>query len=130
MNKLKTGRSLTSRLSGFLKWSCMMAGKPASFVLALTILLIWFVTGLFVGFSDTWLLIINTIGTINAALMVFIIQNTQNRQNKAMHLKIDELILAIKEAKNELIAIEEIEEEELERLKTELQMRKREQEKT
>ena len=75
------------------------------------------IVGFILGFSDTWLLIINTIATINASLMVIIIQNTQNRESKAMHLKLDELIISIKEAENALVAIEEIEEEELEALR-------------
>lgn len=112
-------------IANFLKWSSKMAGKPMTFVIALGLVILWFIIGLFVGFSDTWLLVINTIATINAALMVIIIQNTQYRENKALHLKLDELILAIKEAHNELIAIEEIEEEELEVIRRQLTERKR-----
>lgn len=112
------------QLNSFLKWSSRMAGKPITFVIALTAVILWFILGLFFGFSAQWLLIINTIATLNAALMVFIIQNTQNRESKALHLKIDELLLSIKEAKNELIAIEEIEEEELEELRKQLQQRR------
>lgn len=104
-------------LSRFLYWSSKTAGKPLAFTIALLIVIIWLVVGLFIGYSDLWLLIINTIATINASLMVFIIQNTQNRESKALHLKLDELIRAIKEAENELIAIEELEEEELDHLK-------------
>ena len=69
------------------------------------------------GLCNTWLLILNTIATVNAALMVFIIQNTQIRESKALHLKIDELIRVTKEAENELIAIEQMEEEEIEKIK-------------
>lgn len=69
------------------------------------------------GFDNTWLLILNTVATINASLMVFIIQNTQNRESRALHLKIDELIRVTKEATNDLIAIEELEEKELEKIK-------------
>lgn len=104
-------------LSRFLTWSAKMAGHPLTFVVALMIVASWVIIGLVKGFSDTWLLILNTIATINAALMVFIIQNTQNRQSIALHLKIDELLRATKEATNELIAIEHMEEEELEKMR-------------
>lgn len=106
-----------------------MAGKPIAFIIALSIVTAWFIAGLFIGFSPTWLLVIDTIATVNASLMVFIIQNTQNRESKALHLKIDELLLSIKEARNELIAIEEIEEEELEVLRKQLKQRRKEREK-
>lgn len=111
-------------LSQFLKWSSRMAGKPITFVIALFFVMIWTIIGFFVGFSNTWLLIINTIATINAFLMVFIIQNTQNRESKALHLKIDELIMSIQEAENELVAIEEFEEEEIEKIKKQLAHKK------
>lgn len=104
-------------LSKFLTWSAKKAGNPITFIVALLIVAGWLMVGLFEGFSDTWLLILNTIATINAALMVFIIQNTQTRESKALHLKIDELIRVTKEAENELIAIEEREEEEMEEIK-------------
>ncbi|WP_068470859.1 low affinity iron permease family protein [Candidatus Protochlamydia phocaeensis] len=107
-------------LSRFLAWSAKMAGKPISFVIALFLLFLWTVIGFIWGFSDSWLLTIDTIATINASLMVFIIQNTQNRESKALHLKIDELIRSNKEAENALIAIEEREEKELEAIKKEL----------
>ncbi|MCE5318570.1 MAG: low affinity iron permease family protein [Parachlamydia sp.] len=120
---------MRSKINAFLKRSCQMAGKPITFILALSIVIAWFIVGLFVGFSPTWLLIIDTIATVNASLMVFIIQNTQNRESKALHMKIDELLHSIKEAKNELIAIEEIEEEELEELRKQLKQRRKEKEK-
>ena len=105
------------RLSGFLLWSCKMAGKPMTFIVAWVILITWAIMGFIWGFTDTWILAINTLATINASLMVLIIQNTQNRESKALHLKIDGLIKAIKEAENELIAIEHLEEEELEAMR-------------
>lgn len=104
-------------LSKFLAWSARMAGNPITFVMTLLVLAIWVVIGVFSGFTNTWLLILNTIATVNAALMVFIIQNTQIRENKALHLKIDKLIRVTKEAENELIAIEEKEEAEIEKIK-------------
>lgn len=104
-------------LSKFLTWSAKMAGNPITFAMALLVLAVWLMIGLVWGFSNTWLLIIDTIATVNAALMVFIIQNTQIRESKALHLKIDELIRVTKEAENELIAIEQMEEEEIEKIK-------------
>jgi low affinity Fe/Cu permease len=77
-------------------------------------------------FSDTWQLIINTATTVVTFLMVFLIQNTQNRDAKAMHLKLDELIRAIKDARDELVDIEELSDEELKKLEEQFrQMRKR-----
>lgn len=113
-------KSKIPTLSKFLTWSAKMAGNPITFVVALVVVALWLIVGIIVGFNNTWLLILNTIATLNAALMVFIIQNTQNRENKALHLKIDELIRATKEATNELIAIEELEEEELEKIRSKL----------
>lgn len=111
-------------LPRFLKWSSKWAGKPATFVGALLFLSLWFIIGLIWGFSDSWLLLINTIATINASLMVIIIQNTQFRESKALHLKIDELLRVNKETERELIAIEEMEEEELEELRLSLKIKK------
>jgi low affinity Fe/Cu permease len=116
----------TPTLSKFLAWSAKMAGNPITFVVALSIVVIWMITGIFIGFDTKWILIINTIATLNAALMVFIIQNTQTRESKALHLKIDELIRATKEATNELIAIEEMEEEEIEKIKKKIFQREKE----
>jgi low affinity Fe/Cu permease len=98
-------------------WSSKKAGSPLAFVTALIVLALWILGGLVWGFSDTWLLVINTVATINASLMVFIIQSTQNRESKALHAKIDGLIHASKEAENQLIAIEELEEEEIEKIR-------------
>lgn len=106
-----------STLSKFLTWSAKMAGNPITFAIALSIVAIWLIAGFFTNFDTTWLLVLNTIATLNAALMVFIIQNTQTRESKALHLKIDELIRVTKEAENELIAIEEMEEEEIEKIR-------------
>lgn len=106
-----------SKLAKFLTWSAKMAGNPITFVVALVVGVAWVIVGLVNGFTDTWLLVLNTIATVNAALMVFIIQNTQTRENKALHIKIDELIRVTKDATNELIAIEEEEEEELEKIR-------------
>lgn len=109
-----------SKLAKFLTLSSYMAGKPISFLLAISFIAFWIIYGMIYGFTSYWLLIINTIATINAALMVFIIQNTQNRHDKALHLKIDEIIRAIAEAENELMFIEEMEESELDELRNKI----------
>jgi low affinity Fe/Cu permease len=113
-------RKMMTKLSNFLLWSCKTAGKPMTFIIAWAILMLWAIIGLIWGFTDTWILAINTLATINASLMVFIIQNTQNRESKALHLKIDGIIKAIKEAENELIAIEHMEEEDIEEMRKRL----------
>jgi low affinity Fe/Cu permease len=94
-----------------------MAGQPLTFVIALVTLGLWAILGLIWGFTTSWLLVIDTLAIINASLMVFIIQNTQYRESKALHLKIDELLRVNRETEQELIAIEEKEEEELEKLR-------------
>lgn len=94
-------------------------GSPYSFVLAILIIGIWALSGPVFGFSDTWQLIINTGTTIVTFLMVFLIQNTQNRDSKALHIKLDELIKSQKGARNTLIDIEDMEDAELEKLQTE-----------
>lgn len=113
-------------LSTFLTWSAKKAGHPVSFVIALFLVGIWLIIGLILGFNDTWLLWLNTLATLNAALMVFIIHNTQNRESKALHLKIDELIRVTKEATNDLIAIEELEEKELEKIRQKIFKKRKE----
>lgn len=115
----------TVNLPKFLAWSAKMTGKPQTFIIALSLLLAWIFVGLTWGFTDYWLLIINTIATINASLMVIIIQNTQYRESKALHMKIDELIKVTKEAEEELIAIEEMEEEELEKIRKKLMQKRK-----
>lgn len=97
----------------------MAVGSPWASVLAMLTIVIWAATGPLFGFSDTWQLVINTSTTIVTFLMVFLIQNTQNRDAKVMHLKLDELIRAIKEARNDLIDLEEMSEEELKKLEEE-----------
>ena len=89
--------------------------------MAVFVIIIWGATGPTFHFSDTWQLIINTGTTIVTFLMVFLIQNTQNRDAKAVHLKLDELLRAIKGARNELVDLEELSDEELKRLEKQFQ---------
>jgi low affinity Fe/Cu permease len=96
-----------------------IVGSPWSFIVALTIIGVWALTGPLFGFSDTWQLIINTSTTIVTFLMVFVIQNTQNRDAKAIHLKLDELIRSIDEARNNLVDLEDESDEELSTLQAE-----------
>jgi|SRR5256885_418347 len=92
-------------------------GSPWAFSFAFLIIIIWSISGPIFHFSDTWQLVINTGTTIITFLMVFLIQNTQNRETKAISLKLDELIHAIKGARNKLIDVEGLSDEELDRLK-------------
>ena len=93
-----------------------MLGSAWAFAGAVLVILVWLLTGPTFHFSDTWQLIINTATTIITFLMVFLIQNTQNRDAKAVHLKLDELIRAIKDARNELVDLEDLSDEELKKL--------------
>ena len=100
----------------FARRSSVMLGSAWAFAGALFVIVIWLVTGPTFHFSDTWQLIINTGTTIVTFLMVFLIQNTQNRDAKAMHLKLDEVIRALKKARNEMVDLEELSDEELNKL--------------
>ncbi len=93
-------------------------GRPTTFLLALGVILFWILTGPVFGFSDTWQLVINTGTTIITFLMVFLIQNTQNRDTAAIQLKLDELIRATKGAHNALLDLEELDETLLEEFRT------------
>ena len=107
-------------LGGFQKFARTVArtsGHPMVFVLALGAVLIWALTGPWFHFGNTWLLIINTVTNIVTFLMIFLIRNAQNRESEAIQLKLDELIRATKAATNSLLDIEELSEEELDRIK-------------
>jgi low affinity Fe/Cu permease len=108
----------TSFFTRFAKWTSHAAGQPAAFAIAVGALLVWAVSGPLFGFSDTWQLVINTGTTIVTFLMVFLIQNTQNRDAEAMHVKLDELIRSDKSAHNALLDLEDLEEEELDRIRS------------
>lgn len=111
------GQSLFTRFS---KMTSSVAGKPATFILAVLIIVVWAITGPVFKFSDTWQLVINTGTTIITFLMVFLIQNTQNRDALAVQLKLDELISSIKNARNEIIDVEDLGEKELQEKRDEM----------
>jgi low affinity Fe/Cu permease len=100
----------------FARRSSMMLGSAWAFAGAVLVICIWLLTGPTFHFSDTWQLIINTATTVITFLMVFLIQNTQNRDAKAMHLKLDEIIRALKGARNQLVDLEDLSDEDLKKL--------------
>jgi low affinity Fe/Cu permease len=107
-------------LGGFQKFARTVvrtSGHPMAFSLAIGIIVIWALTGPLFRFGNTWLLVINTIANIITFLMIFLIRNAQNRESEAVQLKLDELIRATKAAQNTLLDIEELSEEELDRIK-------------
>jgi low affinity Fe/Cu permease len=108
-----------SRFGHFSRWIARAVGQPAGFGAACALIILWLLSGPIFGFSDTWQLIINTTTTIVTFLMVFLIQNTQNRDAEAMHIKLDELIRAVDNAQNALLNLEELEEKDLDRIRAE-----------
>ena len=106
-----------SRFTRFAKATSRVTGRPAAFILAVGVILAWLVTGPLFRFSDTWQLVINTGTTIITFVMVFLIQNTQNRDTEAVQVKLDELLRATVGAHNALLDLEELEERELDQIR-------------
>lgn len=104
-----------------------IVGSPWAFIIAAGVIIIWAICGPIFGFSDTWQLIINTSTTIITFLMVFLIQNTQNRDAKAIHLKLDELIRSVEGARDELVDLEDLSDDELRRLQQQFKQMREEQ---
>jgi low affinity Fe/Cu permease len=100
----------------FARHSSQILGSAWAFIIAIVVIVVWGITGPAFHFSDTWQLIINTGTTIVTFLMVFLIQNTQNRDAKAVHLKLDELIRALKGARNNLVDLEKLSDDDLKKL--------------
>ncbi|HWG10033.1 MAG TPA: low affinity iron permease family protein [Rhodanobacteraceae bacterium] len=111
---MKKKASLFTR---FAQWAARATGKPVTFLLAVLIVVAWAASGPVFHFGDTWQLVINTGTTIITFLMVFLIQNTQNRDSMAVQNKLDELIRAIEPANNAMLELEDMDEEVLERLR-------------
>jgi low affinity Fe/Cu permease len=111
-----TKHPLAAHFAKFAQKTSHWSGHPIAFLLALAVVLVWIVTGPIFNYSDTWQLVINTGTTIVTFLMVFLIQNTQNRDMMSMHLKLTELVLAMKGAEDKFASIEDLTDEELEEL--------------
>src|SRR6187401_1883785 len=118
----------TAGSSGFSKTFSNLAtgiahatGKPLTFIIAIATIFIWAIAGPLFGFSDTWQLVINTGTTIVTFLMVFLIQNTQNRDAKAIHLKLDELLRGVEGARTSMVDLEDLSDEDLKKLQNEFQ---------
>ena len=106
-----------SLFTRFAKATSRITGKPITFIMAVVIVIVWAVSGPVFGFSDTWQLVINTGTTIITFLMVFLIQNTQNSDTEALQLKLDELICALKDANNQVLDLEELDEKDLDKIR-------------
>ncbi len=115
----RTASPMNEFFRKFARTTAEVVGSPWAFVIGLLLIVVWLVSGPIFHFSDTWQLVINTSTTIITFLMVFIIQNSQNRDAKALHLKLDELIRVMEHARNHLVDLENRPDEELEELQTE-----------
>jgi low affinity Fe/Cu permease len=112
----KPAQHSPTRFTRFAHAVSHFAGQPATFLAALLLVVVWGVTGPLFGYSDAWQLVINTGTTIVTFLMVFLIQNSQNRDSLEIQLKLSELILALRGARNQLASIEDLSDEDLEAL--------------
>ena len=117
--KVDAGRARRPLFTRISQQVSRWAGKPATFIGAVVIIVLWAMTGPLFGFNDTWQLIINTSTTIVTFLMVFLIQNSQNRDTAALQIKLDELIARLEGPRETLLDLEDLEEEALERLRLE-----------
>ena len=111
--------SFTRAFARFSNWTARTSGTPVTFVMAVLLIVVWGVTGPLFDFSDTWQLVINTGTTIVTFLMVFLIQNTQNRDGLAIQVKLDELVRAVETANNKFVGIEKLSESEVEEIRDE-----------
>ena len=116
---------MSDAFRGIAHWVSVQAGSPWATIGAFLLVLVWFASGPLFGFSDRWQLIINTGTTIITFLMVFLIQNAQNRDAKALHVKVDELIRGVQGARTSLVNLEQCSDEELERLQEEFRRLRR-----
>jgi low affinity Fe/Cu permease len=116
---MQSANHRSSVFTRFARWVSAVSGRPVTFALAALIILVWLVTGPIFEFSDTWQLVINTGTTIVTFLMVFLIQSTQNRDTEALQIKLDELIRAVKGARNEVLDLEQLDEAELDEIRKE-----------
>ncbi|WP_349237340.1 low affinity iron permease family protein [Bosea sp. ASV33] len=114
----QSDRSLFTRLS---QQVAHWAGRPQTFIGAAALIVLWALSGPFFGYNDTWQLVVNTSTTIVTFLMVFIIQNSQNRDTAAMQIKLDELICRLEGAREELLDLEELDEDKLEAIRREFE---------
>jgi low affinity Fe/Cu permease len=121
--KKKNKGKASEWFSRFAQQTATVTGKPLTFILAVVIIIVWAISGPIFNYSDTWQLIINTSTTIVTFLMVFIIQNSQNRESLALQLKMSELVLAASGARNSMADIEDMSEDDLERLHDECRRR-------
>jgi low affinity Fe/Cu permease len=111
-------QALSATFSHVAQWTAQQCGRASTFILACVIIVVWAVTGPLFHYSDTWQLIINTGTTIVTFLMVFLMQNTQNRDTASIQLKLDELIRANENARNTMLSLEDLTEEQLKHIKT------------
>jgi low affinity Fe/Cu permease len=114
---MKANQNNVSWFTRVAKAASRASGRPATFMIALGIILVWAITGPMFNYSDTWQLIINTGTTIITFLMVFLIQNTQNRDTEALQIKLDELIRSLDTAQNALLDLEELDDHELDQIR-------------